>query len=91
MNVKVLYGQSFFDLAVVHAGNAQAAHEIALANGQSVTDDPFQLGIVIIPEGMSSNRRVVDYFSAGRHVPATRAETPELARIFGAQMPEQFS
>ena len=44
--MKVLQGQTIFDLAVQSSGSAEAAYELALQNGVGLTDDLITLSKV---------------------------------------------
>lgn len=61
--------QSLFDLAVQHCGSAEAAYDLAVANGISITDntdpDTPLNSVPIIQPG------IVTLFATLRHIPAT--------------------
>lgn len=74
MKVRVLDGQTFFDLAVRHAGDVAAAYQIALLAGRSVTDTPpaeVEIPTVINPT-------VVAYFASESIEPATMMTDEEI-------------
>jgi hypothetical protein len=90
--VKVLSGQSLFDIAVQYTGIANTAIDIAKANGIDVTDKLTAGMTVVIPENIATDRQTVDYYTARNITPATDAQNDiESARIFGVEFPEQFS
>jgi hypothetical protein len=69
MEVRVLNGQSLFDIAIQAAGSVEAAFDIALANGIGITDDLPAGTVLVIPAVL--NRRVVDYYRTNDIKPAT--------------------
>jgi hypothetical protein len=69
MEVKVLNGQSLFDLAIQAAGSVEAVFDIAAANGVSITDELQPGTILVIPA--VSNRQVADYYRSNSIRPAT--------------------
>ena len=72
--------QSMFDIAQEHAGSTEAAWDIAVANGLSITDDltlePLQATAVL-------NNRIVTYYRALRHSPATAITKQEINNLLG--------
>lgn len=72
--------QSMFDIAQEHAGSTEAAWDIAVANGLSITDDltlePLQATAVL-------NNRIVTYYQALRHSPATAITKQEINTLLG--------
>lgn len=55
MKVKVLDGQSLFDIAIQHCGDVQAVYDIAVLNNMSITDD-VELGkYLIVPESFDKD------------------------------------
>lgn len=91
MKVITQEGQSLFDISIIFLGDAMQAYDIAKANGKDVTAELPAGTELIIPESIEANKQIVDYYASKRLNPATRAETPELDRVFGEEMPEQFS
>jgi hypothetical protein len=69
MEVKVLNGQSLFDLAIQVAGSVEAVFDIALANGISITDELRPGTVLTIPAVVG--RQVADYYAANGICPAT--------------------
>jgi hypothetical protein len=65
-----LSGQSLFDLAIVLAGSAEAAFDLALENGMSVTDE-VPAGKSIRYRGAAVSPQVARYFERNRLKPAT--------------------
>jgi hypothetical protein len=76
MEVKVLNGQSLFDIAIQAAGSVEAAFDIALANGIGITDDLPAGTVLVIPAVL--NRRVADYYRANDIKPATALGTQDV-------------
>ena len=70
MKITVLNNQSLLDIAIMVSGSAEAAYNIALENGISITDD-LMPGQVFQFTGTVMNKRVVDYCSANNIKPAT--------------------
>jgi hypothetical protein len=66
--IRVLSGQSIFDLAIQSAGSAEAAFEMALLNGVSITDD---LAGMELTEPAPMNRLAVNYYKQNGILPAT--------------------
>jgi hypothetical protein len=65
-----LSGQSLFDLAVLLAGSAEAAFDLALENGMSLTD-AVAPGQAVRYSGAPVSPQVVRYFESNRLQPAT--------------------
>ena len=60
MKIRVLDGQSLFDIAVQHCGDVQASLAIAAANGLSVTDALLAGQELVVPE--PTDRDVQRYY-----------------------------
>jgi len=90
MGVIVLSGQSVLDIAIQTTGSAESALQIAIANGISVTDDlPVGAEVALVPV---INKPAYDYYQNRRLFPATaNKEELELDRIFGVELPQEFS
>jgi hypothetical protein len=69
MEVRVLNGQSLFDIAIQAAGSVEAVFDIALANGIGITDELQPGTVLVIPAVL--NRQVADYYSSRGIRPAT--------------------
>lgn len=65
-----LSGQSLLDLAILLAGSAEAAFDLALENGMSLTDEVAP-GQVVRYSGAAVSKQVAQYFAANRLQPAT--------------------
>lgn len=61
--------QSLFDLAIQHVGFPEAAFDIAMANGLSVTDTLAAGGQLVIPDMPPG--KLAGYYKANNIVPAT--------------------
>ncbi len=72
-NVKVLDGQSLFDIALQRCGGIQAVFELADMNGLSITDQLEAGSEMEVPE--ATNREVLSYYTAKGIRPATDATT----------------
>lgn len=71
MEVKVLSGQNFLDIAIQHTGNVTNAYAIAKANNKSITDNLDADLIVIVPDSLSISTKEVQYLKAREIKPAT--------------------
>jgi hypothetical protein len=69
MEVRVLNGQSLFDLAVQEAGDIEAVFDFAGANAISITDE-LVVGTVLVVPAMV-NKQVADYYRVNGINPAT--------------------
>lgn len=69
--VKVLSGQSLFDIAVQYTGNVVNTYAIALANNKSVTEKLTLGEILLIPAGLLIASRELKYLTSLEIVPAT--------------------
>ena len=79
--MKVLQGQSLFDIACQTLGSAESAIQIALLNGISVTDD-LQVGQELEIPGVANRSIVTYYFNKGL-TPATGITDTEVATLGG--------
>ena len=70
MEIKVLDGQTIFDVVMMVSGSVEGAFELALENGISVTDD-LKSGQVLRFSGGVINKKVLEYFRENGVVPAT--------------------
>jgi hypothetical protein len=90
--IKVLQGQTFFDIAIQELGSAEGAFELAVLNGLSVTDDldpgqELQLPAVV-------NRSISEYYANKGIKPATgfdSAQPTELPRVFFEELSIEFT
>ena len=69
MEIKVLNGQSLFDIAIQAAGSVEAVFDIALANGISITDDLEPGTVLVVPAVL--NRQMAEYYRINNIRPAT--------------------
>jgi hypothetical protein len=69
MEVRVLNGQSLFDIAIQAAGSVEAVFDIALAGGIRITDELPAGTVLVIPAVVSG--QVADYYAANGIKPAT--------------------
>jgi hypothetical protein len=69
MEVKVLEGQSLFDLAVQVSGSTEAAFNMAGLNGLSITDVLTSGSVLIAPDPI--NKPVSEYYRMNGLKPAT--------------------
>ncbi len=74
--ITVLSGQSMFDIALMTCGIAEAAYDIAMANGVSITGTGnVEINSLTVPESIEKNKRVVEYYAINSLSPATDFET----------------
>lgn len=88
--MKALNGQSLIDLAIQTAGSAEAAYDLVVANGFSVTDE-IAPGTEL-KEVDILNKNVSGYFTHKNLKPATAAtkfQTPQ-NRFWFIEMPIEF-
>ena len=71
IKVKVKKLQTFFDLSVRWTGNVSNAYNIALANGNSVSDMPIVGEYIIIPASVVILNKVIQYYEQRDLMPAT--------------------
>lgn len=70
MTVKVLDGQSLFDIAMQYLGDSSAAIHMALLNGISITDTLTAGQLLVLPDVMDKD--IVKYFKDKAINPATK-------------------
>lgn len=88
--ITALPGQSIFDIALMSTGVAEAAYDIALANGIDITDSVVGKPLTI-PANVEKNKRVVEYYTINLVKPATFFETPHTKiRTFDESFDESF-
>ena len=71
MNAVVLNRQSLLDLATQHTGSVENAFGIAVANGISLTDDLTIGSRLNIPDDLTKNNDIYNYYTAKNIQPAT--------------------
>lgn len=73
-NIVVQEGQSLYDIALQHYGNAEAIIDLVRDNGLQGVTQPLQAGQVIKINTASDkyNKTVVNYYKANNVVPATQ-------------------
>lgn len=69
MKVQVLHNQSLFDVAVQHSGRPEAAFDIAVKNGISITE--LLMSGEMLNGANILDADIVSYFSGKRIQPAT--------------------
>lgn len=79
MKVLVQQGQSLLDIALQTTGSAEAAFDLALKNGLSITDD-LSAGDELLTTDLF-NKHIKSYYDNRNIKPAT-ALTEELSGIF---------
>ena len=68
MNVKVLQGQSLFDIAIQHCGSVEAAFDLACENDLSLTSDVSGLTLKSV---LPVTGTIVKYYQNNNITPAT--------------------
>jgi hypothetical protein len=76
--MKALARQSLFDIAIQECGSIEAAFEIALVNGNNITDELINGEELTLPSVV--NQKVVDLFSINEIKPATAITTTDVAQ-----------
>jgi hypothetical protein len=79
MTAPVLNRQSLFDLALQHCGSVEAAIDIALLNGLSLSDSLEVGSELLLPPVL--NKPVADYYRNRNITPATALTTDTLVGI----------
>jgi hypothetical protein len=72
MEIIVLAGQSWFDIALQYTGNVLNVVAIAVANNRSITSALAIGEKIIIPTGLVYQDKTLQYFKARNIIPATR-------------------
>jgi hypothetical protein len=75
--IVVISNQSLLDLAEQLLGNVDAAFDLALANGLSVTSELEAGQEIIIPESLLKNIDVANYFNGKNNQIATSITLPD--------------
>jgi hypothetical protein len=70
-NIKVLSGQSLFDISIQSTGNVNNTYAIALINGKSLTDNLTIGELIMIPVGLEVAKRELKYLDNLDILPAT--------------------
>ena len=73
--------QNLIDVALEHCGTFEAAMQMALLNGISLTDD-LEPGVSLLTSEVEK-KRVVTNFQSLRHPPATGISSDEINDIIG--------
>lgn len=88
--MKILEGQSIFDIAIRQFGSVEAAYDIAVKNNISITDD---ISDIVIDGINVINKPIVNYLSTKNINPATfvQNKNEQLDRLFFPELPVEFS
>lgn len=71
MQVTVLHNQSLLDVCLQHTGSIEGVFELAMNNNLSITDD-IQVGKILnLPEGITTDKDILNYYKAKNIQPAT--------------------
>lgn len=76
MKVKVLQGQSLFDIAIQKIGSAEGAFDLAVLNGLSLTDELASGSELSLPA--ATNSSVVAYYMNREIQPATALSSTDI-------------
>lgn len=91
MEVTVKDGQTLVDIAVQEHGTWEAALDMAMENGVSLTDTLEAGRTLRLPEGVKENRVMKSYSKAHEVSPATaRDESSVRLRIFGEEFTKEY-
>ena len=71
MTIKVLPGQTFFDLSIQFTGSVDNAFKIAVANKRSISDNLQANESIIIPDSLPTSNKVIQYYQARTILPAS--------------------
>lgn len=81
IEVKVLNRQSLLDIALQETGTIEAAFEIAVANGISITD--YVPGVTLsIPDSSPMNEPILSYYKSNNINPATSEDFEVVASSY---------
>ena len=69
--IKILHNQSLLDIAIQHTGDVSNAFLIAKENSLAVSDFLVAGYELVIPNGASFNRDILNYYNAKQIRPAT--------------------
>ena len=88
--MKALSGQTLFDIAIQSCGSAEAAFELAVLNGISVTDDLVPGQELVMPDVV--NKNISTYYANKSLTPATvsNEQINEVPRVFFEELPIEF-
>ena len=84
---RLQYNQTIEDLAITQCGSAEAAFDIALLNGVSISDTLLAGTLLKNPNQVAPT--IVDYFINKKMQPATDIQTTA-GRIFDERFEETF-
>lgn len=91
MEIKVLEGQSFLDIAIQETGNVLRLFSLARENNLSISD-PLTAGQTLTFTGKVGDKQIREYYRAHKINPATEiAERAGSQRIFSHQFSKEFS
>lgn len=71
MEITVLHNQSFLDIAIQHTGSVFNAFSIAVSNGRAVSDVLIPGESLIIPDEVTNDDDVINYYQSKQLQPAT--------------------
>ena len=89
--MKVLQGQTLIDIAIQELGSAEAAFDLGMLNGLSVTDELTPGQELKLP--VISNKSVAAYYVNKAIKPATVDNEPitEVSRVWFEELPIEFN
>lgn len=74
--IKILKGQSLFDIAIQSAGSIEHIFELAIENNISITESLDAGTQIIVPDNIELNSNVVSYYTRNSLKPATAIAKP---------------
>ena len=89
--MKVLQGQSIFDIAIQELGSAEGAYALAELNGLSITDELMTGHDLSLPD--VQNRSISNYYANKAIKPATADNEviTDVSRVFFKELPIEFT
>lgn len=91
MEIKVLEGQSFLDIAIQEAGDISGLFSLARENNLSISD-PLRAGQILKFTEAAADKQVRDYYRAHKINPATEIiKMVDKQRTFSFQFSKEFS
>lgn len=83
MQIKVLSLQSIYDISIQYTGTVDNAFAIAKANQRSISDELTTSEVLIVPDSLVKDVKVLQYYKARNIVPATALINATTRVIYG--------
>ena len=89
--MKVLQGQTIFDIAIQELGSVEGAFALAVLNGISITDELTSGHELLLP--VTSNKSIANYYMNKEIKPATSDNevVDNVERVFFEELDIEFS